>query len=281
MSQEQQSLTEIQDIAEQEAENLRSIHKLGIRGIKNVFTFIEQNLGYLLIRYPFGEDSLQGFAATHYGERLIVTNSSERLGRENFTAAHELGHHIFDISEQSPKLIHDNHTGNFNSENIQEYRADCFAANFLMPREGIYQFIKDIGKKHQEIDNFDIIKLQEEYGVSHTAMIRRLKVCEFITQQTATQLYSYYEHHGESLTGLFRRANVKTDLLNRSEIVQVPTKYMKFLGKNYEDGYIPYFTVEQVLKKVKLTPAELGFKEEKKPHEEEIDLDDLLAEFED
>ena len=72
-------LQEINEDVEEEADKLRSIPKWGIRGIKDIFKFIDQTLGYLLIRYPLGEESLKGFATVHTGERLIVTNFSQRL----------------------------------------------------------------------------------------------------------------------------------------------------------------------------------------------------------
>ncbi|MED4884933.1 ImmA/IrrE family metallo-endopeptidase [Bacillus smithii] len=278
-------LQELNEEAEEKADELRTRYKLGIRGIKDIFQFIDQTLGYLLIRYPLGENSLQGFAAVHTGERLIVTNSSQRLGREIFTAAHEIGHHEFDIDVENPSIIHDEHIGKFNQDDAIEYRADCFAAHFLMPKEGIKKALKEIGKINSEITYFDVIQLQIEFGVSYNAMVKRLFLLGFIDKAKSDELYGYYPNLGLSLTGLFNRINADTKLIDRSNVVQVPVKYFKYLQSNYENGLISYEVLENVLSKINKRPEELGFvyknfssAEKEKNIDEE--LDDLLGEFE-
>lgn len=277
---------EFREQAEEEAEKLRLVHKLGVRGIKDIFQFIEQTLGYLLIRYPLGEDSLEGFATLYKKEVLIVTNSSLRLGREIFTAAHELAHHVFDISEQGKQLIHDHGdtVGNFNKENLIEFRADCFAANFLMPKEGITKAVKELGKVSNELDYFDVIQLQIEFGVSYAAMLRRLCDLEVIDEGQRARLQNYYGHLGMSLTGLFRRVNADTDLIERSKSIHIPAKYFKFLESNYENKYIPYHSLEQALATIRKQPEELGFAKNRdegvsKEDDDDFDLDELLGEL--
>jgi Zn-dependent peptidase ImmA (M78 family) len=267
--------------AEQEAQNLRLLHQLGIRGIKDIFQFIDQTLGYLLIRYPFGKDSLQGFASVHTGERLIVTNSSLILSRERFTAAHELGHHIFDIDPEKPKLIHDNVIGKFDVQNLIEYRADVFAANFLMPEEGIKKALKELKKNFDEIHYFDVIKLQIEFGVSYKAMVRRLKDIGAITHEKAQELFQYYPNVGMRLQNLFKHIGADTSLLTSQEVVQIPMKYLKYLQSNFENGYIPYSVLQKVLSEINKTPEETGFEKKSEIIEDEdICIDSLLEEFE-
>lgn len=277
-------LRDLNDEAEDKADELRTKHKLGIRGIKDIFQFIDQTLGFLLVRYPLGEDSIQGFAAVHTGERLIVTNSSERLGREIFTAAHEIGHHEFDIDLQRPSIIHDEQIGIFNNENAVEYRADCFAAHFLMPKEGISKAIKELGKKNSEITYFDVIKLQIEFGVSYNAMVKRLNTLGFINSTKARELYAYYENSGMGLNGLFNRMNVETKLIERSYVTQIPIKYFNYLQENYENNLISYDVLEKVLNKINKRPEELGFvfksKYVSEAKDAEDELNDLLGEFE-
>lgn len=272
---------EIREQAEEKADFYRTNYKLGIRGIVNLFSFIEKSLGYLLIRYPLGEESLQGFSAIYANERLICTNSSERLARERFTLAHELGHHIFDIEIDKPRLISDFHVGNFNNHNIQEYRADQFAASFLMPEEGLKKSIKELEKPIDQLDYFDIIQLQIEFGVSNRALIRRISDLNFINQEKSDYLNNYYKNLGISLTGLFQRANAKPDLLNREEVTQMPSRFYNYLQKNYDQNLIPYSSLVEVLKVVGKRPEELGF-EKKSPiieDDDNVDLDELLKEL--
>ncbi|MEN6327579.1 MAG: ImmA/IrrE family metallo-endopeptidase [Syntrophomonas sp.] len=129
---------EIRDEAERTARQLRGKFNMGSRDIGDIFRFIEQSLNYLLIRKSFGSEALDGFAAIYQGERLVVTNSSHILSREKFTAAHEIGHHYFDFKDESnDELIADQQTGCFDQQNLAEFRADCFAAALLMPKEGV------------------------------------------------------------------------------------------------------------------------------------------------
>ncbi len=279
---DESSIIELEEQAEEEAEKLRAIHKLGIRGIKDPFQFVEQSLGYLLIRYPLGEDSIQGFATIHTGEELIVTNSSERLSREIFTLAHEIGHIIFDFKDRKPKIIRDVKIGDFEKENYIEYRADCFAANFLMPKEGIVKKLKEMKIRNQRIDYFDVIQLQIEFSVSYRSMVRRLHSLNFIDYSRATELYNYYEELGLSLSKLFKRINADTRLLDRTYEIHVPLKYFKYLQSNYENGYISYDVLTKVLESINETPERLGFNKIshiQSQEDDDIDIDSLIKEF--
>jgi len=43
---------------------------------------------------------LLGFSTIFEGKKIIVSNSSEILSRENFTIAHELGHVVYDFEDE-------------------------------------------------------------------------------------------------------------------------------------------------------------------------------------
>lgn len=275
-------MTNLEDVraeAFDKGREFRVKHELGVRGVDNLFNFIEKTLGYLLVRYPFGMNSLQGFASVYNAERLIVTNSSERLSRERFTAVHELGHHLFDIDESDPKLIYDDKTEHFNNDNLVEYRADCFAASFLMPEEGIKKAIKETGKKTKELNYADLIQLQSEFGVSHSSMVKRIFELGLIDRQKSSSLYDYFEQTKTPLKGLFLRYNADTELLEPYNKIQVPAKFLKYIQENYDLSYISYATLKMILVKLDKTPEELGFSRNDDNEEKVFDLDEILGEL--
>ncbi|NLX02697.1 MAG: ImmA/IrrE family metallo-endopeptidase [Syntrophomonadaceae bacterium] len=52
---------------------------------------------------------------------------------------------MFDFQDSGSDLIADELTGSFNEKNLAEYRADCFAAALLMPREGVNDALYELG----------------------------------------------------------------------------------------------------------------------------------------
>ena len=274
-------INELRDQAERRAERLRNEYELGIRNIPDLPRFAEQTLGYFLIRYPFGQEAIEGFAAIYQGRRLLVTNSSHILSRERFTLAHEIAHHLFDLQEGKQAVESDKETGQFNEQHPLEYRADCFAAAFLMPEKGIKDSLREFGMENNDIGFSDIIRLQVEFGVSYRAMVRRLKDLSIITYNQTQTLRDYFGETGFSLEALFKRVNASNELLHPAETVWIPTKFINYLVSNYENGYIPYSALSKVLDIVNLTPEALGLSPRKeKPPSEEVDIDQLIQELE-
>lgn len=268
--------------AEYEAEKIRNAYALGSRDIGDIFRFIEQALGYLLVRYPFGEKALEGFSSLYQGEPLVVTNSSMILSRERFTAAHELGHHVFDFANSTARVKTDHETGLFNERDPVEYRADCFAAALLMPRSGIEKVVHEMGVMENPLSHTDIIRLQIEFGVSYRAMVRRLSDLGLISNEYREYLYNCYAETGKGLRKLFYRVNApSTALLDSANTAWVPSRYLRCLEMNYEQGLISYPVLQKVLGVIDIKPEDWGFAPRALSVEEEIDIDALIQELSD
>lgn len=269
----------IREETEFRASQVRGQYRLGYRDIGDIFRFVEQAMGCLLIRYPYGKEAMEGFAALYKGERLVLTNSSKILSRERFTAAHEIGHHIFDFKDPGSELIADERTGAFDKKNLAEYRADCFAAALLMPREGVNDALYELDLNQGTLTYTDVVRLQLLFGVSYRAMVRRLVDLNQIDLKQADYLYKYWEETGENLQRLFRRAQApSTALLEPWEQVWVPTRYLRCLEANYETGLVSYPVLQQILEVVGVTPEEWGFTPHPVPAAE-VDIDDLIEEL--
>lgn len=71
---------------------------------------------------------------------MIFTNTCSRLSREIFTLAHEIGHAILHLEEDT-SFIDDNITINGRSTDKKEQEANYFAACLLMPDDDVSRFI--------------------------------------------------------------------------------------------------------------------------------------------
>lgn len=275
--------------AENAAVELRRKYDLGIRGISDVFLLIEATLGYLLVRYPFGEESIQGFASVFRGERVIFTNSSITYGREIFTVAHELGHHVLDIDPNRPTMIRDITTGRFDHQKRVEFRADAFAAALLMPSQGIREAFAQYLSRHTEVTPRLVIALMVEYKVSYRALVRRLRELNLITPVQARQLRNYREHIGMNLSSYISLYGVDKiqalNLIDSSNEIHIPSQYMQALENNIRQGLIPKATLENLAEELQqppeifgidLTKVNSGFESE---DEQLLDFEEILRDI--
>jgi len=127
------------------------------------------------------------------GQVNIWVNAMGNNNRQRFTLAHEIGHLINDIiphiENHQAKKFEDPAT-NFQrsgTPSIEEYRANTFAADLLMPEELIIKEGKKIinflkNKFETETINQDIFieKMSEKFSVSKQAMDIKLKVLGLI-----------------------------------------------------------------------------------------------------
>ncbi len=135
-----------------------------------------QQLGVLCVFLPM-QGSFSGMCMKYQDKRFMLVNSSEVLGRQHFTVAHEL-YHLFIQEEFSSQVCA------INSSDPIEKRADAFATLFLMPRNGIIEEFKKLGIKYTtEINTAHILYLQNYFGVSFQSMIYRLANLDLISNQ--------------------------------------------------------------------------------------------------
>ncbi|MCV6623478.1 MAG: ImmA/IrrE family metallo-endopeptidase [Cellvibrionaceae bacterium] len=123
------------------------------------------------------------------GEVSIWVNAINHQNRKRFTLAHELGHLINDIIphiESHKEVVFEDPATNFQRSGAQkpeEYRANTFAAELLMPEELIVKegkkVLKFLSNKlgTEKVPESEFIeKMTEKFLVSHQAMEIRLKV---------------------------------------------------------------------------------------------------------
>jgi len=126
---------------------------------------------------PLSQDSFYGLSMVSADKRyrFMLINSNSTRGRQHYTIGHELYHLYFD-EDPRPHLC-----GAVKSRN--ERNADGFAAALLMPADGIYEAIPKSEISHgSAISLATVLQLQQLFGVSHQAMLLRLKRLKLITE---------------------------------------------------------------------------------------------------
>lgn len=139
----------------------------------------------------------------------ILANAGQAPVRRRFSYAHEYGHALMD-REQGASV-----TSRDNAKKASEQRANAFAAAFLMPEAGVWEFMYGLGKGHgsrreetavesvteqgirgelrtppgsQRVTYADIALLGRHFGVSYSAAVWRLRGLNLINVSETTAL---------------------------------------------------------------------------------------------
>ncbi len=260
---------------EKKALDIRQENNIQTYGVKDIFSLVEQR-GTHLIRYPFGKDTVLGFSTTFEGKEIIVSNSSEILSREIFTIAHELGHIIYDFEDENQDVKIDINIDDID-EDISEARAYYFANCFLMPETQLLEFVKyELEKKAINLNAIDIIRLQIEFQVSYAAVVKRLYDIDFINYNKKCELFN--ERNDITSRALFRMINVDEKLLEPSNVIKVPSRYLEYAITNYENNHIPYSSLKKALALLDIDAS--IFKKDEDNKDEELNIDDIFEEYE-
>jgi len=228
---------------EKKAQEIRKSQGIDGFGVPDIFSLI-QALGYYWVRYPFGQKTLCGCAYLYQGERVIVTNSFEILAREFFTAAHELGHAIYDLSYGGTSLLVDATLNDEETRNELEQRANQFAAELLLPRLKVDQFLRQVlQKKGKDLNAYDIVRIQVEFKVSYEAALNRLHSLLHISEEQREKLKIVRDM--SSSRELFRAMGADDSLLDPWNQISVSPHFLQWVNDNYQAGLIPYESLKR------------------------------------
>ena len=165
--------------AEQAAHGLRVHWGLGIDPIPNLVELLEER-GIKVLSMPLA--NIDGLTAGVRREdrsvaSVIVINRRDWGERQRFTAAHELGHMVLDVS---PKID-------------DEKAAHRFAGAFLMPAETLRA---EIGKYRQSIGWRELFDLKAIFGVSVQALTYRCKDLGIFGNPLFRELFNEFDRRG-------------------------------------------------------------------------------------
>ena len=192
-----------QQVAEQERRRLR----LGQAPVKVPETMARQNVWTATLELP-NEISGLFLRSPDFG-MAILANRSQAPVRRRFSFAHEHGHALMDRDVPATA------TSVHNARERTEQRANAFATAFLMPEEGVREFMHSLGKCRivrreeaaldavteegiegqtrspsgsQKITYADAASLAWHFGVSYAAAVWRLRGLNFVNQEQAQVL---------------------------------------------------------------------------------------------
>ncbi len=165
--------------ARRKAEEVRAHLRLGVGPILDVDAICER-LGITLYRSPMGFDlgRVPSGAFLHHPEVgfSILVNLDMTPGRRRFTVAHELAHALFH-SDKNRFVISQ-------GRGLMERFADDFAAEFLMPAEGVRRFMEDIGLPSKIEEAAEAIHIQRYFNVSWAMALVQLRRIGVMTNET-------------------------------------------------------------------------------------------------
>lgn len=115
--------------------------------------------------------SLEGMYARSDGGSVVVVSSLRPSGRQRFTAAHELGHHVFGHGTRLDELLGEDRGG---SSSADEFIADCFAGYLLMPKLAMLRAFKVRGVEIKNATPRDVFAVASAFGVGYTTLLGHL-----------------------------------------------------------------------------------------------------------
>lgn len=138
----------------------------------DVFAILQSQERLTLVFYPFSTHISGMCVRTRSGHQVVAVNSTRTLGRQRFTAAHEL-YHLF-VQDEIAAVICGSDIGAGREE--EEKNADAFASYFLAPNDALRSFIeKNLVKGAQRplmVD--DVVRIEQHFHMSRQATLYRL-----------------------------------------------------------------------------------------------------------
>lgn len=254
--------------------------KISRYGIIDLFKECER-LGYKLLRYPLGDNADLGFAVKKDNDIVIFTNSCSRLSREIFTLAHEIGHAILHLNDET-SFIDDSITINGRSTDEKEQEANYFAACLLMPADDVRRFI-DLGIENfgrgEDLSAMDIARIMSEFNVSFDMVLNRLESLGIIDLNQKLRLDN--ERTMKKVGNLLRSVGGNAKLNEPSNVIDIPYEYIDYVIYNYNHNAVPKETLEKVLACYQLSVDDIIDKLVPPVDDGNDDLDVLLGGLED
>lgn len=147
----------------------------------DIFAAISRNHDVTMVFLPMPR-GVSGLCVKDGSNQIIAVNSSTSLGRQRFTAAHELYHLQYGGDKFTTICELD---GDRMSDSI-EREADLFASCLLMPSHALYRYGEDENIPSWTPEN--CIKAESYFQISHMAFILRLREENYIDQTAYQQL---------------------------------------------------------------------------------------------
>ncbi len=201
---------------------------------------------------------------------MVVVNSAHHYYRRRFSFAHEYAHVLLD--RDLMKIV----SRSSRREELLEVRANAFAAAFLMPEEGVKEFLgyrgkgapsraskeifdeEDVTKVQKrrpprEIHIYDIVELAHHFKVSRIAALYRIRNMRppLITDDRLNYLKELEEHgRGRELADLLRLEEPDHEDLR----LRFRRYFLSLAFETYGGGLITYSKLLELAEMVEVPP---------------------------
>ena len=154
--------------AEKAADIFRNYIKISNKQPISDLISILENLGIIIIQIKNPDNRFNDFDGlseiVNNIPVIVILDNIKDGARQRFTIAHELGHLVLNIKNTC-----------LNEEKL----CNRFASALLMPKEAV---INEFGYSRSNINFFELIAFKNEFKVSYTAIIYRLKDLNIISE---------------------------------------------------------------------------------------------------
>jgi len=212
------------------AANERRRLGLGSAPVRDMMALLEKQ-GIKVVKWRFPQASkVSGcfFLPKEVGP-CIVVNPAHLHVRTNFTAAHEYCHFIRDRDRLPAEAC--NLKGVVSQREPYEIRANAFAASFLMPEEGVEEFLEELGlTRKSTLGPEDVVLAQQFFGVSYLAMLYRLQNLGWLTGEQRERLQTFKP------TEVSRRLGLEIE--RKEEDLLIPLRFLRLALEAYRGGKI-------------------------------------------
>jgi Zn-dependent peptidase ImmA (M78 family) len=190
----------------------------------------------------------QGMYGELRGDPWIYVNSHgltpASLGRMRFTIAHELGHHVLGHG-----AVLDEHI-NSGAPAGDEYDANAFAAEFMVPEAGIRYLLGDGDRGSMSLDT--LVDIAARYGASCLSVYHRLDFLKLLSAHARRSLRSALDG-GEHLTTANRARldefadSLSRDIRGASDALLLPKELQTRVAAAWEEGLLDDATAAEYL----------------------------------
>ncbi len=198
---------------------------------------LRMNRDITIIRKPF-DGNVSGCFLRGRLCSVVLLNSKRTVGHMNFTLAHELYHIDFEPGLQGSVCLVDEGAWN---KSESEQIADEFAGNLLVPDAGLEQQMYRLKRGNKPaVTMAEMIEIEQYFGVSHRAMLRRMISTGWLDEDTAASLR-------EGVTSIARSLGYDTTLYSQPGDFVVLSPYARLAKSSFEEGGITWGKYRQLM----------------------------------
>lgn len=181
--------SDVIELAEQHAQELRDWLGLGAGPIADIFTMMELDIGIRLYQRRLSSSSKVAGLFTFDPSlgACILLNANHPLERRIQSAAHEIGHFIG--TRQVPEVLEENEK--FQSR--EEKYAHAFGRAFLTPRKSFEEAFRQITAGSDTLTRRHVILLAHQHHISREACVRRLEELGLVKKG----IWAWFEANGK------------------------------------------------------------------------------------